>query len=866
MTDWPYARVLAEALAWPFWAPDSFRLGLLQLERTADGYLGKETAELAHSLQEHLRLRCGGGSLEVLRQVRDFVWFGADPLSLHCRLVDILTATNSRFSATHASGRAGLRTLHADEERAHRWRWISLSLPSDLLTAATPDAPHAGADRPRYPGLECHDLEKLFDRGLAQIHTHLSANLSFAALWTQLMASTGSPTIDEGRLASVPLPFADRAIFLSGLTSAGLARLVMARFLWHRVAEPSLVLETFLDRVHHDGIEEELEFSWSLDALRRGQPLQPVARVRAAYRRYLAAHSVVPTCVSLADLARADPLASCFGSATWPESIFCRNALDYLRESGRPDASRDIGFERLFWQYQRVRCATFRFVTLEPGTSGLDWFVRFFRRISPLRRGINTRVLMDSALSSQKAPDQTAPRSAARLAKLEVRIAPAKRWDTLRQELVDINEAGRLQSVSSASHSSYRRCERGVVLHFQKDDLGSVPTVPRHGGSHGDGLRFVRFGRFYRQRRQQMHAISELLARQPSWLRLLRGLDVCGVELSTPTWVLSPLLTRLRRESQEIERQSQSRKHQLRSLSMTIHVGEDFRTLLEGIRRVYEPIEFGLLHRRDRLGHAVALGIDPESWGRSHSVAYQPQEEHLDDLLWLLELTPRHRWLRPYRDYLSGHSLSLAQDIYAKLLAGYSDLECVEGLLEARRLRHQPNLLSAWNYPDMDPEPCPRGLAEKILHAYLTEHSVWRRGQLPHEVLFTDKDAALLRGLQRWLLNVVFDQEITIEANPTSNLLIAELGALDKHPMFRIRSASGANRPSRRPRIALSDDDSLTFATSLAAEYEYTYYALLRQGVSKKAALRWLESRRKDAMDAAFTLSESVGWRFDEVS
>ena len=103
---------------------------------------------------------------------------------------------------------------------------------------------------------------------------------------------------------------------------------------------------------------------------------------------------------------RADPLASCFGSATWPESIFCRNALDYLREKWTPDVPRHwVLSVYLAVSAGPLRDISFRHVGAGHKRTGLGLYAPF-RRISPLRRGINTRVLMDSALSSQKRQDQ----------------------------------------------------------------------------------------------------------------------------------------------------------------------------------------------------------------------------------------------------------------------------------------------------------------------------------------------------------------------------------------------------------------------------------------------------------------------------
>ena len=50
------------------------------------------------------------------------------------------------------------------------------------------------------------------------------------------------------------------------------------------------------------------------------------------------------------------------------------------------------------------------------------------------------------------------------------------------------------------------------------------------------------------------------------------------------------------------------------SIRSTIHVGEDFVRLTQGLWRIHEPIEYGLLRVGDRIGHGLALGIDPKQW------------------------------------------------------------------------------------------------------------------------------------------------------------------------------------------------------------------------------------------------------------
>ena len=188
-------------------------------------------------------------------------------------------------------------------------------------------------------------------------------------------------------------------------------------------------------------------------------------------------------------------------------------------------------------------------------------------------------------------------------------------------------------------------------------------------------------------------------------------------------------------------------------------------------------------------------------WGRSHSVAYQPQEEHLDDLLWLRAHT-RHRWLRPYRDYLTDIPYLLRRTFMLNYLQVILIWNASRGCSKQDGCAISPTFYRLGTTLTWIPNHA-RGASLKKSCTRTRRNLSLAPRSAPHEVLFTDKDAALLRGCSAGCSTSCLTREITIEANPTSNLLIAELGALDKHPMFQIRSASGANRPSRRPRIAL---------------------------------------------------------------
>lgn len=69
---------------------------------------------------------------------------------------------------------------------------------------------------------------------------------------------------------------------------------------------------------------------------------------------------------------------------------------------------------------------------------------------------------------------------------------------------------------------------------------------------------------------------------------------------------------------------------------LTYHVGEDFLDVADGLRAIDEAINFLDMDCGDRLGHALALGIDVEEWYKSkNNYILLPQQDYLDNLVWI---------------------------------------------------------------------------------------------------------------------------------------------------------------------------------------------------------------------------------------
>ncbi|MDY7226628.1 hypothetical protein [Hyalangium rubrum] len=363
-----------------------------------------------------------------------------------------------------------------------------------------------------------------------------------------------------------------------------------------------------------------------------------------------------------------------------------------------------------------------------------------------------------------------------------------------------------------------------------------------------------RFGQYFSDRLREAQAIETALQRHPELLVILRGLDVCSLELAIPSWVFIPLFQRLRAHSEQVSQKLAHLGH-VPPFRFTLHAGEDFRRLVEGLRRIHEPLMFHMLGPGDRLGHAVALGLDPGRWAATTPITRQPLEERLDDLVWELHL---------YREQcipvdssrieaVRGEVANLSRQIYENPIPA-------DVLIEAWKQRHSPGVLKRLGYPHMGALSRRRIVAaaaqpqDWLLWRYLTDYDVYHRGQRTTEVQATDGEVQVLRRMQYFLRKHVAQRGMTVEANPSSNLLIGDI-PFEAHPIFALQPLAGMQAAEGGPvPVSLGDDDPITFASCLPDEFSYLYYQLVRQGIGAQDAMNWLDQVRKNGLRARFTL------------
>jgi hypothetical protein len=857
-----YDRMVAETEAWPLSSRAAYELGTVRLAQSSPGYLTPDTEKLAGGLEKWLRPRARGLTLEVLRQIRDNAWLS--PAEQVVPLADYLVRLARRYIELQGN-RVGLRPGLAigSSERAARWRWLSYLLPEDLLTAAiavTEGVEPAGEQ----VHLSTPHLEKILnEQDLAETHLHVGAAVPFPLLWAALLGSLAdNPPREQELERGGPPPFGSGKAYLGKLLEAATARLVMASFLEEQEQgrqetgfepfcydrEGGLARVAFRLAWHKTSTVHE-EILHILARLGWKQGVSELPLCLTIYRKLLSPRS--EACRSRSDsaeLACLDPLSAWLKPApgkALPETRFATRALAYLCNHGKSDRL----FERIFWQYQRVRCSTFRHLVEEPGTGGLDWFGRHYQRISAMRKKLDGSIYR-CALESES--------TNVRLGALEARLAPPETWPEVYSEVCKLAKQA-IEFARNGKQGAHTALpEVALIFHFikEREDRSSKRL---HADPGPAGVFGCRFGRWFHQRLQQAYAIECALERDPEILLLLRGLDVANAELAVPMWACLPLFERVRQASIRAAERLSRRwpEWQASPLQITCHLGEDFVRLIQGLRRIHEPIEFGLLATGSRIGHAVALGLDPSEWSTNCATLPQTAEERLDDLLWELDRYGRGD-IAPSAmgrlEYARREVVRLGQQIYARRCNS-------DDLLKVRKLLHSPVALAELGYPFLrQPKWYPEGMEEAftLLWSYLSDRRVFERGQEMEEVQAGHLEVAFLRSAQQWLRRQLGRLEITIESNPSSNLLIGELRSLEEHPAFRLLPLPSTREPEESPlMLSVNVDDPVTFASHLANEYAHIYFALIRREVPSQEALTWLGQVRDYGWRSRFTLRAS---------
>ena len=583
-------------------------------------------------------------------------------------------------------------------DAVHFWRWLSFSLPPELLIASFPSNQLISSQIELVGSTLSRVLQEY---GYVEPHMHLGAAIDFSNLWVGLqhnLARLGS----ESGYKSMGADFEYGARLPHMLIRTFISRYILASFL-HTHHNDESVVPTFsifyTKLISGEGGQTDNyslfryapQIATNIRKCFSELTVEPEEYSTSSYRDMQHLYKFITKISAkwhffpsdLSKVQQADTIYQFFphtqNKRLSPEISFISRSLSYMEQkelSGYPDYE----FSALFWQIIRNKVSYYRYVVQRPLTPGLQWFIRHYYRIKTGSSPFPTSTLVQSSakttgigrgLRSLEIRLSLAPSAdecykfcreleySARVSFLQPKEGSKNKNLMANKNTLSLFEFTKLQGVirNGSSHkiapNITEHPEFGVVFHINKERV----TVPRHLGSSGYVQATVnamdsnsdplysynngcRFAYFYRINRKSVIALGRTVLRYPLALQFIRGIDVTSDELAIPTWVIAPFYRYLRKASNYASSHlAQNLDINIPPLNATAHVGEDYVHLLTGLRRIDEAIDHFNMQQGDRLGHALALGANPASWAKNAGAISMTKIERIFDLVWEWKFT-----------------------------------------------------------------------------------------------------------------------------------------------------------------------------------------------------------------------------------
>lgn len=379
------------------------------------------------------------------------------------------------------------------------------------------------------------------------------------------------------------------------------------------------------------------------------------------------------------------------------------------------------------------------------------------------------------------------------------------------------------------------------VLHFPKSmDVDFQYGKPRHYKLRGTV-------------RTKSEGIAKLLMSKTPVKNYIRGIDACANEVNCRPEVFAQSFRFLSDIMFETESPQDRYKQKIMTkLHVTYHVGEDFLDIVDGIRAVDEALLFCGLGRGSRIGHGLALGIDPYSYYcYKGKTLVMEKQRLLDDIVWILckadelgidvdrslrtELESKFYALcKEIYDNILDHEITM-QEYYCswKLRGDRPELYwlCADGIKE--KVERTDNAVIKYDRYGFNRQLENIDGIRKIkdirvlYHAYHFDEGVRKKGS---EMIVQKVDGRyvdVVKQLQDGMIQRLVMSGIGIETNPSSNYLIGTIMKYDEHPILRFNARKLTNTETNMSlNVSINTDDQGVFDTLLENEYALMELAL----------------------------------------
>ena len=372
----------------------------------------------------------------------------------------------------------------------------------------------------------------------------------------------------------------------------------------------------------------------------------------------------------------------------------------------------------------------------------------------------------------------------------------------------------------------------------------------------------------------QAQQIIRFREKQPLLARRVLGIDAASKEIGCRPEVFGTVY-RLLGDHQALYGGYMDERKSLPALRKTYHVGEDFLDIVDGLRAIDEVIHFLEFDCGDRLGHAIALGINVDEWydQKGYSISIKAQD-YLDNLAWLYHALNHDSipntdalkvrivkdfeyWFRVvYRNSISEDNMlrlmkAARMDVYAYTNEDhgrYYEHPCHFDIMDYYRswtLRgddptcyingffRKPSGSRAMNPEERCKvnEKFPMGFDDRYVpeYSFLTylyhfDAHVRKEGSREIPVDISRDYVNAVKAVQLKMRQRIAHRGISIETNPTSNVLIGTFREYDRHPLLNFFNrglpvTEDEEAACAQLQVSINTDDSGVFYTDLETEY-----------------------------------------------
>lgn len=460
---------------------------------------------------------------------------------------------------------------------------------------------------------------------------------------------------------------------------------------------------------------------------------------------------------------------------------------------------------------------------------------------------------------------------------LEVRVKPKK---TYKRDLEYIHRI-MVGSLKAKYKMNTNRCYRGfwykrfyfgnpnalmveklknvfVVFHFIKNGIEPIESKIK-------GFCNKRNHKTRKEIKDETLALVEFLSKSSIYSRFIFGIDAANQEIGCRPEVFSQVFRYLR----DVEYKDIFTKQIHRALKgITYHVGEDFIDIIDGLRAIYEAIIFLNLQSGDRLGHAIALGVNAqEYYDLKEKCLYKTKQDLLDDYIFLyfaLNKMGTHVSLKakvyyeiqqlirelysetipmghcPYEDQLISFTLS---DYYDSMKLRGDDPELYKEYYLSKEKAHmsiEDFARKEWfrdKYTKYALNSNRRAVvarknknAIKLYYMYHFCVETRKRGEKKKEIKVDNDYIEAVQELQEYMKKeYIIPKRLVVEVNLTSNYLIGSYRGYKFSTLLSLNRYILDSSFQNNVQVCINTDDSGVFASNLYTEYSLLLELLTNQ-------------------------------------